>query len=181
MDRAQSFDRMAMIGVYLYLFYPMMDSVWQNITGDKNASTIRSGAISIPQAIMDVTKGDKTIHDAMKSTFVPGVPIELASELSSGNYDWNGQPIIRESDVEHLRPQAAIDALNYAGSKLSAVGQAGDVAQGKMTGSQFGYNLLGVKTPTDQQMKERQFYKQKTERETLRRDSRLQQQRKNNR
>lgn len=176
-QRAQSFDRMAMIGAYLYLFYPMMDKAWQAITGNKNASTTRAGAITIPQTALDVAHGNKSIHDALTTAFVPGVPIEMASEAASGNYDWNGQPIIREADIMHNPKQAGIDALNYAGSKLSAIGQAGSVAQGKMTPSQFGYSLLGVKTPTDQQMQERQYYQHKTEREAAKRAARLQQQR----
>lgn len=176
-QRAQSFDRMAMIGMYLCLFYPMIDKAWQSITGNKNASTVRSGAITIPQTILDVTKGNKSIHDALSSVFVPGVPLEMASEAITGNYSFSGQPIVRESDILHHPKQAGIDVLNYAGSKLSAIGEAGNVAQGKMTAGQFGYNLLGVKTPTNQQIQERIKYKRKAELEATKRAAHLQQQR----
>jgi hypothetical protein len=180
-DRAKSFDRMAMIGVYMYAIYPALDKMWQEITGDKNASVVRSGAATIPQIVSDLVTGKKSVIDAAQAVMPTGIPIQLASDYMSGRYAWNGDPIINQSDVNNLRPQAAYDALNYVGSKLSYIGQAGNVMQNKGTASQMGYGLLGVKTPTDAQIKQRAYYKAREDTNAARRAGRLQQQRNNNR
>jgi hypothetical protein len=177
MDRAKSFDRMAMIGMYMYVIYPALDKVWQEITGNKNASVVRSGATTIPQIVSDVASGKKSVVDAVQSALPIGIPLQFASDYQTGRYAWNGEPIINQSDVNNLRPQAGYDALNYLGSKLSYIGQVGNVAQGKMTGSQMGYGALGVKTPTDKQIQERQFYKNREDKKAAQRATRLERQR----
>lgn len=173
-QRAHSFDQMLMLGVYLYLLYPAFDYAWQQATGNKDTKVIRSGAASVPQAIMDAADGDKNFGDLSQSLYTLGAPVELPIELYEGKYLWSGQPIIRDADVRAGRVgEVAGDALRYVGSKASSVGQIGDrLAGGKKTWEQLGLEAIGVKEPDPGAADKRAYYKRKAEQDALRRSMR---------
>lgn len=176
-NKAQAIDRLAMLGVYMYVLYPMFDKAWQTVTGNPNASETRSGMAQPAQAFMDTFTGQKKIGDLPLSLYTPGMPVEMPVEMATGRYMWNGQPIIRQEDVNNGRSQALVDAANYLGSKFSYLGQAGAVAEGKMTPGQMGLGLMGVKSPTDKQVQTREYYKTKDAKAAAKRAEILQKQR----
>ena len=66
-------DKLAMLGVMLTLYYPALDKAWQKVTGNENAKVTRPGAASVPQAAIDLAKGDKgPAQEAAQSVFSPG-------------------------------------------------------------------------------------------------------------
>lgn len=173
-ERAESLDKMAMLGAYMLVLYPAMDKAWQLVTGNPNAKTTRSGAASIPQAITDVVNGDKKPGDLPASIFTPGVPLEMPMELYYGRYLWSGEPIVRQEDIEAGRyGRAAKDVLNYGAGKLSTLGQAGQTLIGKGDMGTIGLSALGVKVPTDEQATAKQRAKIINEKKARSRDRRL--------
>jgi hypothetical protein len=156
-ERAHAFDQMLMLGVYTFGVYAAYDAMWQAITGNPLAYTVRSGASAIPKAIEDVGEGRKKAGDLITSLFTIGVPIELASEVYNGRYGWSGQPIVRDADVRKAlegddtrQHQIARDVVGFVARQFSTVGQ---IVNPSATDT-IGQSLMragGVVSPTEEQ------------------------------
>lgn len=169
-ERAQAFDQMLMLGLYLYVLYPAFDKAWQAATGNKDTKVVRSGAAAVPQAAMDVINGDKNAGDMAQSVFTLGVPVELPLEMYEGKYLWSGQPIMRDADLRAGRfGQLGKDAMDYGLSKTSMPGQ---ILGGKKTTEQLLLDAIGVKEPDPGAADKKAYYKAKAERDALRRSQR---------
>lgn len=158
-ERARSFDRMAMLGVYMLAIYPMYDWAWKKLTGNSFAETVRSGATSIPHALVKIAEGKKAFGDIMQSVFTPGLALQLPGEIMSGRYSFSGQPIIRDADIRAGRiKQVLYDAGTYIARQLSTVGQLISPSTSSETAGQIGLRALGVLTPTSQQVHAREMF-----------------------
>jgi len=172
-ERGAALDRMAMMGVYMMILYPAFDAAWRAVTGNPNAKTVRSGTSSIPQAVIDVFKGDKAIGDLLPSIFTQGIPLEMAPEIYSGRYQWSGEPIARNADVWAGRWNQVFEDLgSYALSKLSMPGQLLS-PESTETAGQVGLHALGVLSPTEDQMERREAWKERDARSAARRAARF--------
>lgn len=157
-DKAQTLDKLAALGVMLTLYYPAMDKAWQKITGNENAKATRPGAASVPQAAYDVGTGAKTPAQGVQSVFSPGV-VEAPIEAFHGRYLYSGQPIAYPENLTDGHPdQFARDIGSWIGSKISPVGQAQSVIGGAKTPEQFLLSQIGVSTPSDEQVANKNKY-----------------------
>lgn len=161
-ERAHAFDQMLMLGVYTFGVYAAYDALWQHVTGNKLAYTVRSGASAIPKAIEDVGEGRKKAGDLISSLFTIGVPIELASELYNGRYGWSGQPIVRDADVrkalegdETRQHQIARDAVGFVARQFSTIGQLVNPEASDTVGQSL-MRAGGVVSPTEEQERARE-------------------------
>lgn len=170
-DRAAALDKLAMLGVLLFAYYPMLDRAWQAATGNPNAKVSRPGATSVPQAVIDLVKGDKDAPQAFASLFSLGT-VTAPIELATGRYLWNGEPIARLDDLRAGRQQFFRDLMAWVGSKLQPVGQAQRIVEGGVSPSQFLLQQLGVSTPTDEQVQMREHFRQRDARDAARRAAR---------
>lgn len=174
-ERAHAFDQLVMLGVYTFLVYPMYDWLWQQITGNPLAYSVRAGASAIPYAAQQVAQGTKRIGDVVMSMFTLGIPMEISSEVYFGRYGWSGQPIIRDADVRAALHgdrtrlhQVARDITGFLASELSTLGQLVSPA-GRETAGQIGMQAIGVMTPTPEQMQRKERAIRMEERESRRR------------
>ena len=172
-DKAQAMDKLAMLGVMLYMYYPMMDKAWQGITGNKNAKVTRPGSASVPQAIGDVATGKKGPAQAAQSIFSPGI-VEAPIEAYHGKYLYSGQPIAYPENLTDGHPdQFARDIGSWIGSKISPVGQAQNIVTGKQSAKQFLLSQIGVQTPTDKSVEQKEKYETKDKKYAARRANKL--------
>lgn len=172
-ERANALDRMAMLGVYLYLIYPFFDWAWQGLTGNPNATTVRSGATSIPYAIQQAAEGKKKTGDVLQNIYTPGVPVTLPIEMYYGRYLWNGEPIIRDADVRAGRDDRVLeDAINYGLQNLSTLGMV-LAPEGRQTLGEIGLRSLGVISPQPGSVQTREYYMRKDEQSAKGRAMRL--------
>lgn len=160
-DKAEALDKLAALGVMLTLYYPAMDKAWQKITGNENAKASRPGAASVPQAAYDVGTGAKTPDQGAESVFSPGI-IEAPIEAFHGRYLYSGQPIAYPENLTDGHPdQFARDIGSWIGSKISPVGQAQSLVGGAKTPEQFLLSQIGVSTPSDEQVANKNKYANK--------------------
>ena len=176
-ERAQALDKLAMLGVVLFAYYPLLDKAWQAATGNENAKVSRPGAASVPQAAMDVASGEKSPAQGFSSLFSMGL-VSAPIEAATGRYLWNGQPIAYPENLTDGHPDQFIrDLLAWVGSKLQPVGQAQRIMEGTTTPSQFLLQQIGVSSPTEKQAAAKEHFKTKDERDVARRAQRLELQR----
>jgi hypothetical protein len=166
---------MLMLGVYTFGVYSFYDYLWQQLTGNPLATTVRSGASSIPYAMQQIGEGKKKIGDIITSAFTQGVPIELGSELLTGRYGWSGQPVIRDADVRAAlqgdkvrQHQVARDAVHAFLSMFSTVGALAD-PEVKDTLKQSGLRAAGVLSPTEEQERNKEKARRYDERSARKR------------
>ncbi len=168
-DKAATLDKLAALGVMLTLYYPALDKAWQGITGNENAKVTRPGAASVPQAAIELAKGEKTPSQAATSTFSPGV-VEAPIEAFHGRYLYSGQPIAYPENLTDGHPdQFARDIGAWIGSKISPVGQAQKIMEGGQSPQQFMLSQIGVQSPTDRQVAGKAKFKQRDEKMARRR------------
>lgn len=168
-DKAAAMDKLAMLGVMLTMYYPMLDKAWQGITGNKNAKVVRPGAASVPQALGEMVEGQKGPAQAAQSIFSPGV-VEAPIEAYHGRYLWSGQPIAYPENLTDGHPdQFARDIGAWIGSKISPVGQGQRIIEGGQDPKQFLLSQIGVQSPTDKQVAGKQFFKNRDAKTALRR------------
>jgi hypothetical protein len=168
-DKAAAMDKLAMLGVMLTLYYPMLDKAWKGITGNEDAKVTRPGAASVPQAVMDVASGEKGPAQGVQSVFSPGV-VEAPIELYHGKYLWSGQPIAYPENLTDGHPdQFARDIGAWIGSKISPVGQAQRINDGAQTPQQFLLSQIGVSSPSEKTVAAKQKFKVRDEKTAARR------------
>lgn len=160
-ERLKALDQMAAVATITFLYYEAADKVWQWISGNEHAEVSRPGASSVPQAAYDVATGKKDLPQGLSAVFSPGPAVSLFNELDSGRYGWNGQSIANIDDAKRADPQFLYDLATFVGSHIGPVGDIQRMAEGKVTPGQFGYSLAGVKTPTEQQVAQRDYFKRK--------------------
>jgi hypothetical protein len=176
-QRAETLDKLAMLGVLLTVYYPMLDKAWQAITSNPNAKVSRPGAMSVPQAAIDVATGEKGPAQGAQSVFSIGT-IEAPIELIRGKYSWSGLPIAYPENLTDGHPGQFIrDLLAWVGSKLQPIGQAQRIIGGTTTPSQFLLQQIGVSSPTEQQAAAKEHFKAKDAQDAARRAGRLELQR----
>lgn len=157
-DKAAALDKLAALGVMLTLYYPAMDKAWQAVTGNTNAKVTRPGAASVPQAAIDVAKGDKTLGQGVQSVFSPGI-IEAPVEAFHGRYLYSGQPIAYPENLTDGHPdQFARDIGAWIGSKIAPIGQGQQIMSGTKTPQQFLLSQIGVTAPSDESVAAKQKY-----------------------
>lgn len=171
-DKAEALDKLAMLGFMLFVAYPAIDDGLKKVTHNPDASFRRPGASAVPQALMDVVKGDKTPPEGASSVFSLGPLFDTTQELYHGTYGYSGQPVLRMSDLERGDKQFLYDLFAWIGSKIQPVGMASSVTQGKQTPSQILESLFNVKDPNPNQKRMKEYYKRRDDQAARRRDIR---------
>lgn len=170
-DRAEALDQLAMLGFYTFGVYQAYDWIAQQLTGNENASVTRAGASHIPTMIGEIAGGEKSISQGLQSTFTPGPLVSALPEVAFGNYMWNGKPIARMDDLRRGDEQFLYDIERYIGSKISPLGMAGDVIEGRKGGGQTAWAQLGIRSPTDQQVAAKKKYQANDTKNAIKRDA----------
>ena len=160
-DRAHAFDQLAMIGVYYYMVYPVYDWVWQKITHNPLARTVRAGGLSMIDSVMRAAKGETSLWSPVTSAITPGIGLDIGDMLIYGRYGWSGAPVVRDPDARQLvegnkvqQHQVARDILHGVLGMLSTPGELVDPGSRRTLG-QIGLGAIGVKSPTaDQQARQ---------------------------
>jgi hypothetical protein len=138
---AQTVDKIAALAVATYFVYPMLDQVAQSMTGNPYASMRRSGASTFlyntqkllqKQASREGASSVDVAH-YLQSVITPSIGVKAGMEFWFGRDSYNGRPISYGQKLV-----SSISPLDY-GRRLYS---------GKIKGSQFGYGLMGIKTPT---------------------------------
>lgn len=159
-ERAEAMDKMAMLAVQMGIYYPMMDKAWQKVSGSKDAKVTRPGAATVPQALLDVAKGDRGPGEATASIFSPGAMAETPLEIYHGRYGWDGEPIAYPQNLTDGHPdQFARDIGTYVASKIQPIGQGQRILEGAQSPTQFAMQQIGVTAPTEQQAQSKQYFK----------------------
>ena len=159
----QGADQLAMMGVLLTAYYPLLDKAVQSLTGNEEASMGASGAMALIKAWQDVADGKKTPGQALLSTFSPGM-ISALAELLANSRLGTGQNIYQPGDVTAAMKgdlsglaHVGYDVGKFGLEQFAPVSQAIQLAQGKITPREFALMQVGIKDPTDKQVSDKRY------------------------
>jgi hypothetical protein len=131
-DKAEALDKMAMLGLSIFVIYPLLNKLGQQITGDKNFEFRPAGALTFPYNVYKTVTHKETPLNLVKSIATPSIGVQL------------GYAIGKELSQKQTFAQTGKDIMTEAGKSfapLKAVTQATGTSDGL---KKLEYNLIGV-------------------------------------
>ena len=148
-DRAHALDQVAMLAVMSTLVYPaVMDTIAQNLTGNKNAEFTRFGASTIPTLAYNVWQGKELGLNAIGKMFHVSPVIELAAQGLTNRDLFSGGAFAHTPS----------EALKKVAKNIAPVNMMDQQAEGKQSLEQMFWSALGIKSPTDEQKEKKDAY-----------------------
>jgi len=136
----ETMDKIAALAITTYILYPALDEVAKTVTGNKYASFRRAGASTFlynTQKLGEIAtsrQGATSVDYAryFQSVVTPSIGLKAGMEFYFGRDTYNGRPISYGQKI-----LGSISPLEY-GRRIYS---------GDLTGSQFAWGLVGIKTP----------------------------------
>lgn len=151
-DRVKAMDQIAMLGIMSFGVYPLvMDSAAKALTGNPNATWQRFGASTVPTLLYEYLKGEKDPAQVWQSALPTAPATKAAFELMSGREGFSGQKIYDTPE----------DIASYLAKQISPVSSAMRVQQGKVSGEQFLQSIIGLKSPSQEQVEKKAAFQEK--------------------
>lgn len=137
-DKKEAAGKLLVLLLMAGVVYPLADHALRSITGNKNASAQRFGPFGPPQAIVDLTDGQRDFVSAMASIITPSPLIDIGKEILTDKNDF-GQDIVQpgastmgkvlegaEGAAEHVAPLGqAVQMTKPGGTKAVVARQFG--------------------------------------------------------
>lgn len=121
-DRVDGFGKIMAVGMMAGVMYPLMDSFYKKLTGNKDAEANRRGPLTIPGHIAGALSGKEDVAAPLRSAAT------LSPLLSTGletlaNHDFRGKNIVEPGDVRaaavHGNLGGAAKAVSQEGEHLA--------------------------------------------------------------
>lgn len=129
-ERLEAFDKMAMLGVLMFVLYPVLDKAVQYLGGDNRYKMRRAGSTTFPAKTYDLVKGKIPFGSYLQSVLTPSVVARLGMET------WDST---QKADKKGI--QKGISALE---NTIAPVGQIEKFRSGKLSMKEFMMNLIGA-------------------------------------
>lgn len=139
-EKLETLDKMAMIGLMGYVVYPFLDDRVREISGNKNATVRRAGASSFFSNLDKLIKDEIEYPQLLQATITPAPIAKLLVELFTGRNTFTGKPAINREQI----PQ---DIASLATSQIAPIAQIVKASQSGENLKKVGYGLLGITMP----------------------------------
>lgn len=146
---------LAALGFLLFGAYPLMDSAVQALTGNKDAKTMRRGATTIPQAIYDLTTGQKDLTQVLQGILTPSIATQEIAEQFFNRDQFTGQKIGLGGPIQQLYERGKHVAENL----IAPIGQAQQVSKNGLLN--FLLSQVGVSNPTEKSVAAKKYFQEK--------------------
>jgi hypothetical protein len=183
-DRVEAVGKLMAIGLMGMVAYPLMDKLWQKVTGNPNAEASRRGPNTIPSHIAGALNGEEDIMSPVRAAATVS-PLLTAGAETFYNRDWRGKDIVKPGDVregarghvagiaravgegaEHLARGLVAPYNMYANTAMKAPpGDKGVVGQAKILGRTLRDQTLDIKDVSDKSAKYKRMVPIKTHRD----------------
>ena len=151
-DKLRALDQIAALTVAGFIVYPqIMDKVAQALTGNQNATVQRFGASTIPALFYEYFHNQKDISQVAQSAFPQSPLMKMMEEVYYNRDMFSGSKLLDT-------PNDIPDFLAKQFNPLYIVGQ---IQQDKLSPEQFMLQSIGIKSPTEEQLKRREKWRQR--------------------
>lgn len=139
----------------LYVILPLLDKLFQSMTGDSEAEVVRPGGLHVINTVKEVSEGKKDLPAVGLVMVTPNPVLQYLVQMFPLNYElYNGKKILNLEDLSsaegaRLRLNQFID---YTAKQPALVGQGLSAAREDTGGGwqQFLLNQLGVNVRTSE-------------------------------
>lgn len=155
-ERHEAAGKLLVMGLLMYGAYPLADAALKKVTGNPDAQAQRFGPFSVPEALTELSTGQRDWVSALSSIISPAPTIETGTEVLH-NRDVFGREII---NPESTGLGKAVQAEEYAVGKVPPAAM---VQQGLTRPGGLGQSLgraVGIKLPDAQAAARREKGKQ---------------------
>lgn len=128
-ERASALDKLAMLGITIFLIYPLLDEIARELTGNKNIGFRRAGAATFPYKTWQMAKGKITFPAWVQSVLTPSIGLSMGVSLLMG----------RDPRTGRAMPPGEI-ALNA----LAPISQVKRLYEGRTPPSEALESLIGI-------------------------------------
>lgn len=154
-ERVEAMGNIMATAALMVVVYPLVNAGIQSLTGNPKAKMGARGSTTLPQGVIDMWNGDKTLVEFMQSILTMAPATSLAMDLYRNADSFTGQKIMEPSDLRHGKVvRAMAQEAEHIASKL--IQPYGMVSQAMSSGKSFMTTArdtaLGIQEPTPAQL-----------------------------
>jgi hypothetical protein len=90
-EKKEALGNVAALAFMGYVVYPVVDAIYQKVTGDPNARMLRRGAMSVPHGLAEVSRDRKSFSDFLQSNITAAPVFKEIMEQYFGHDAFSGR------------------------------------------------------------------------------------------
>jgi len=162
-DRARAADQLAAVAVLSFVVYPMLDSAWQQATGNDKASVHRFGMTAIPYDLWKWSTDQKSWQAVLSSALTPAMGSEEVLQQVFNRDFYTGKEVAPYYEPPLTKAEMRVEHLATMSLPLKEISQE-SVNPGNVVTSQLGLN----NPPSGAERRRKAFEKLRKERQEKR-------------